>query len=194
MGLVFFDFDGTLTTRDTILPLGLFLARKGPDKYKKISLLALRLILLKLRLITNHAFKARFCELLLKNESEEATATAARIFVQDYVQGILRKPVVERLLNHVQKGDEVYLVSSNFGFVLRALRGKWPLNGVVATEAEVDGGRFTGRIAGRSCEGKAKLARVVSRFGEPRVREATAYGDSRGDRELLGFVKNANWV
>lgn len=194
MSLVFFDFDGTLTTRDTILPLGLFLARKGPNKYKKMSLLILHLIMLKLRLITNHALKVRFCELLMKNESEEVIEKAAWTFVQDYVREILRKPVVERLLNHVQKGDEVYLVSSNFGFVLRGLRGKWALSGVVATEAEVDGGRFTGRIAGRSCEGKAKLARVVSCFGEPRVRAATAYGDSRGDHELLSFVKNANWV
>jgi HAD superfamily phosphoserine phosphatase-like hydrolase len=125
---------------------------------------------------------------------EEAIRKDASTFVEDYVDGILRKQVVEKLNNHIQKGDEVYLLSSNFGFVLRLMQRMWGLSGVIATEVEIDSGRFTGRILGRSCEGKEKLARAVNCLGEDSVRASTAYGDSRGDYELLNFVKNANWV
>lgn len=192
--LVFFDFDGTLTAQDTILPLGLFLARTRPNRSVKVSQLFFYLAMLKLRFITNHGFKERFCKLLLKGQLEESIAKTVEDFMRDYVERSLKGPIVEALLCHVRNGDEVYLVSSNFSFLLCHLQTMWALSGIVATEAECTDGRYTGRIAGRSCDGREKLVRTVGLFGEEKVRAATAYGDSVGDRELLTFVKCSNWV
>lgn len=194
MSLVFFDFDGTLTTRDTILPLGFLLARAGSRKYTKVMLLMFYLALLKLRAITNHKFKERFCSLLLKDRPEDEVANLAVTFASHYIPKVSNAPVVDLLIKHARSGDQVYLVSSNFGFALSPLKKIWPVSGVVSTEAECVGGRYTGRILGRSCDGKEKLDRVLGLFGQKEVRGATAYGDSRSDRYLLGFVTRAVWV
>ncbi len=194
MSLVFFDFDGTLTTRDTILPLGLALARTAPNRYSKVCFMALYLGMLKLRIITNHGFKERFCALLLKGRPKEEVARVASIFIRDYVRRVFKRPIVEALIEHTRRGDEVYLVSSNFSFALSPLQDIWPLRGVVCTEAECLDGRFTGRVVGRSCDGEEKLERVVNLFGEGRIKSATAYGDSRSDHHLLDFVSQAVWV
>ena len=194
MSLVFFDFDGTLTRRDTILPFGFFLARAKPKKYLEMVHLVLLMIFLKLRILSNHEFKEKFCSSFLRGESEKEIEDLSRIFADRYLKGILNWPVVEALRNHQQRGDEVYLVSSNFTFLLRPLQQTWTSSGVIATDPEIKAGRFTGRISGRACDGPEKLSRVLARFGRERVREATAYGDSRSDRHLLSYVKKAVWV
>jgi phosphatidylglycerophosphatase C len=194
MRLVFFDFDGTLTTRDTILPLGLFLARSQSTRSLRAARLAGALLLLKLRVLSNHAFKEAFCRCLLTGESEERIEHLSREFATRYVQGILRTPVVRMLGEHRRAGDEVYVVSSNFRFLLRQLPPSLETDGVIATEPEMIDGRYTGRLAGPACAGPNKLARLLARFGRERVKQAVAYGDSEDDRQLLEFVKTSVWV
>jgi len=194
MSLVFFDFDGTLTKRDTILPFGFWLARsKSKTRFRMAALLFL-MGLLKFRFLSNHQFKEKFCRLLLKGESEKRVDELSLAFLANYVERSLNSSVVSVLLEHQEKGDVVYLVSSNFTFLLRPLQTRWNSSGVIATDLEVEAGRFTGQIHGRACDGAEKLARVIELFGKDLVKEATAYGDSRGDRPLLDFVKTAVWV
>jgi phosphatidylglycerophosphatase C len=194
MSLVFFDFDGTLTKRDTLLSLGLFLARTKPNRFRKTAYIVFMFGLLKSRVITNDRFKRGFCRVLLSGESGKELKTRCRRFTDEYVQHVINQSVLEILQKHRRQGDDVYLVSSNFSFVLQPLQKMWSTSGVLATEAEVEGGRFTGRLLGRSCDAQEKLDRVLQCFDRDSVREATAYGDSRGDRQLLAFVRNAVWV
>jgi phosphatidylglycerophosphatase C len=194
MSLAFFDFDGTLTTEDTILPLGLYLTQMKSRRYVAAAGLFVLMALLKGRVISNDRFKRLFCELLLKGETSDSVDRLCRSFAAQYVQRILNEQIVKRLREHCRAGDEVYIVTSNFGFVLHALAQHLPADGVIATEPDVESGRYTGRLRGVTCDGAEKLTRVVARFGPDRVRQAAAYGDSRGDRPLLEFVKTAVWV
>ena len=194
MSLVFFDFDGTLTRRDSILPFGMFVAPTRPPKHLTIARLLLLSALLRSRVISNHVFKERLCALLLKGESEAAMDRIALAFAETHLMNMLNDPIVDELHRHREQRDDVYFVSSNFSLVLRPFEKLWNAQGVIATEPEVIGGRFTGRISGRACDGEEKLSRVLAAFGEDRVRSATAYGDSRGDRPLLAYVKRAIWV
>ncbi len=194
MSLVFFDFDGTLTTRDTIVPLGLFLASTRAGRVGVIIRLMWLVTLMKVRLLTNHAFKARFCDLFLKGETTDRIKELSHVFARDCISPILNAETLEELRRHSQRGDEVYVVSSNFDFVLHALNELMRVRGIIATEPEVAAGRYTGRLLGPACVGPEKLARVLAQFERDRVEEAVAYGDSRDDRQLLGFVKTAIWV
>jgi phosphatidylglycerophosphatase C len=194
MSLVFFDFDRTLTRRDSILPFGMFVASARPSKHSKTARLLLLLLLVKSRMISSHLFKQQLCTLLLQGESEAAMDRIACAFAETHLIHMLNDPIVDALRRHREQHDDVYLVSSNFSLVMRPFETLWNMQGVIATEPEVLHGRFTGRISGRTCDGEEKLARVLAAFGEERVRSATAYGDSRGDRPLLGYVRRAIWV
>lgn len=194
MKLVFFDFDGTLTSRDTILPLCLFLGRKRGASAPKIGRVFAALMLLKLRILSNHRFKEEFCRRLLAGETRDRVDALAGSFATEHVAAILRPRVVRILHEHRQNGDEVYIVSSNFDFVLRPLLLALNVNGVFATEAEIADGRYTGRLLRPACAGLVKLSRVIETFGADRVREAVAYGDSADDRQLLKFVATPVWI
>src|SRR5262245_14865794 len=136
MSLVFFDFDGTLTTRDSLWPFGLYLAHAKPNRRTRIAHLALLMICLKSRLLSNHQFKKSFCRSLLTGESDKNIEDFSRMFTVCYLEGVLNMAVVEALRIHQQKGDEVYLVSSNFAFLLRPLQQAWNSSGVIATDPE----------------------------------------------------------
>ena len=65
---------------------------------------------------------------------------------------------------------------------------------MLCTELEVgEGDRLTGRMVGGNCRGQAKADRVVARFGTGTLL-AYAYGNSRGDRELLALAAQPVWV
>jgi phosphatidylglycerophosphatase C len=192
--LALFDFDGTLTTRDTIWPLAICLSEGQRKGYLKRFLLGVALLKLKLGLISNHSFKERFLRLLVEGESEERIKAVAQSFHRTQLDRILNRNVLQRLLSHTAVDDDVYLVSSNFDFFLRPLQQEWNVRGIFATDTEVLDGKFTGRILGRACDGKEKLDRVLACLGERRTREAIAYGDSRSDSFLLDYVKTGHWV
>jgi phosphatidylglycerophosphatase C len=195
LNLVFFDFDGTLTTRDTVLPFGMYLIRKCHARsVRKTACLFILLAGLKVRMLSNHGFKQRFCALLLRGASEQEVNLLSSGFANDFVTRVLNPPVVEAMRRHQRSGDEVYLLSSNFSFVLRPLHESWRSRGIIATEVESHNGRFTGKIVGRACDGREKLFRALALFGSDNLRAATAYGDSRSDRYIMEFVRKAFWV
>lgn len=95
-----------------------------------------------------------------------------------------------RLLEwHRRRGDLVFLVSSSPHELIDRLGDVFAADGVVATDAEVSDGRYTGRI-GRLCQGPAK-AEAVRELAETHgidLRHSYAYGDSMGDLQMLALV------
>ena len=192
--LVFFDFDCTLTIRDTIWPFTTFLLKQNRRGYT-VRLAAVCLSgLLKFHLIPNEYFKKGLAALLLRGKSAQEMDLIAERFHDAYLERILNRTVVESLVEHIAHSDEIYIVSSNFDFFLKPVQRKWNLAGIIATRTEVLNGVFTGRIVGNACHGKEKVARVIEGFGPTIIKEAVAYGDSASDAFLLDSVKDGYWV
>jgi phosphatidylglycerophosphatase C len=192
--LAFFDFDGTLTTQDTLWPFASFLSDgRGLWGATRTGVYS-AFLQLKLRLRSNHSFKKHLLPLLVQDESQARIELLTQQFHDTNVEPMLNRDVLQALSRHTASGDHVYLVSSNFDFFLRPFAERWGLQGVIATQTEVREGKFTGRILGSTCHGKEKLARVLGCFDEARIRSAAAYGDSPSDAYLMNFVKTAHWV
>ena len=63
---------------------------------------------------------------------------------------------------------------------------------VLATELEVDtNGRFTGKLATPKCYGPEKASRLRQHYQIERI--LAAYGDTRGDREMLALAEQAHF-
>jgi phosphatidylglycerophosphatase C len=191
--LVFFDFDCTLTIRDTIWPFTTFLLKQNRRGYP-VRLAALCLSGLLGHVIPNEYFKRGLAALLLRGRSAQEMDLIAERFHDAYLEKILNRTAVESLVEHIAHGDEIYILSSNFDFFLKPLQKKWNLAGIIATRTEVLNGVFTGRILGNACHGKEKVARVIECFGPTIIKEAVAYGDSASDAFLLDSVKDGYWV
>jgi phosphatidylglycerophosphatase C len=192
-----FDVDGTLTRRDCVVPflwrlgaarLVLGLARRAPAV---VSALARRDRDRLKELATAVAFRGR---------SVAAVERVAAAF-GDEIERWLRDDTAARLAWHRKQGHLVVLVSASYGLYLDVLGRTLGVDAVLATRLASDGATFTGMLVGRNCRGPEKLRRLdewlATRDGVDGGRQGVvlwAYGDSAGDRELLGAADHPVWA
>jgi len=187
MNLVFFDFDGTLTKKDTLWPLAIFYAQKT-RKWLALFYFFFILILFKLRLVKNDLIKRAFLQFFIRGKTLEQVESVGREFVNQKLQPLLNQNVLMRFQGHLKNGDWVFIVSSNFDFLVKLLQEKWGFCGMIATVSENKDGRYTGRIAGKVVRGGEKLTQLKRRFSLKEIETAIAYGDEESDRFILEAV------
>ncbi|HET6665090.1 MAG TPA: HAD-IB family hydrolase [Acidimicrobiales bacterium] len=186
-----FDFDGTLTPRDTLLP---FLRRTcGNWSTGRASVLAAR------RARGRDAFKVALIGELFRGWSAERLESHGRAYVPALL-GALRPESRERLAWHRRQGHAVVIVSASLGAYLRPLADRLELDAALALELVADAaGTLTGQVVGGlNTRGTEKVARLEawlnSRFGPGAAVELWAYGDSSGDDELLAIADHPTWI
>ena len=64
---------------------------------------------------------------------------------------------------------------------------------VIGTMIESKDGRLSGRFLTKNCYGREKVNRLLQLFPERKDYWLTAYGDSRGDYELLDFANEGHY-
>jgi phosphatidylglycerophosphatase C len=192
-----FDFDGTLTRADSVVP---FLVRLGGRRK-----LALRLARRAPSLVVAVARRDRDRVKALATEAVFRGVPRARVDALALEHGReiavngLRDDVVARLGWHVAQGHRVVIVSAAYEPYVRVVAGALGVSDVVATRLGVgDADRCTGVLEGANCRAAEKVHRLeqwLSARGLARSDVALwAYGDSSGDRELLAYADHPVWV
>ena len=69
-----------------------------------------------------------------------------------------------------------------------------PLLKVLGTKIEVVDGHLTGRFLTPNCYGQEKVRRILALYPDRSEYHLTAFGDSRGDREMLAFADEAHLI
>ena len=191
-----FDFDGTLTRRDTLLP---FLVRGLGWPRFLLALLACSpwLAGYALRLVRNDVAKARLLRATLAGRSlEEMQAWTTEWLAKDF-DGQLREWTMARLAWHKAEGHCCVIVSASPDVYLKRVAAQLGFDGLVCTQMEINGGRLTGAMQTPNCHGEQKMLRLsawlTGRFGEPALASLTlyAYGDTSGDKPMLRMARHA---
>lgn len=189
-GVAAFDFDGTLTRRDTLLP---FLRRACGVRPIVRAAIAAR------GAQGRDALKLALIGGLFRGWPAERLESLGRAYVPALLAA-LRPGSVDRLDWHRRRGHHVVIVSASLGAYLRPLAERLELDGVLAVELVADaGGTLTGEVVGGiNNRGPEKVARLRAwldeRFGRATEVDLWAYGDSSGDAELLAIADHPTWV
>lgn len=181
------DLDGTLTRRDTLLP---FLCRASGRCRTYHALLAQSLLLLRspARGTSRDHAKEALLSRLLRGKKVVVLEKAAEAFAAEVVSRGMRPEMIERINAHRRAGHELVIVSASPEIYVRQLARELRIDTVLATRLEVDEhGCLTGRLEGSNCRGPEKVVRLRGWLG-PDMTLAWAYGNSRGDRELLALA------
>jgi len=86
---------------------------------------------------------------------------------------------------HVAAGDHVVVLSASPQEVVEAVAERLGAHSGIGTVAEVQDGRYTGRLDGPFCHGLGKLERLGAVLGQINLAHATAYADSTSDIPVL---------
>jgi phosphatidylglycerophosphatase C len=184
-----FDFDGTLTRRDTLLP---FLRRTRGASRTSIAMLANSLVLAR-GMVTGgeerDMAKAAVLRRLLAGHDVEDLRAAADVFADVVIKRGLRPSVLERVQSHASEGHELVIVTASPELYVAPIGERLGFDAVLGTRLETDGnGRLTGRLQGRNCRGAEKVERLRAWLGSDGDVTVYAYGDSSGDRQLWEFA------
>lgn len=187
MNIAFFDFDGTITRRDSF---ALFLRHiLGQKFYVKLAQNLHILLLYKLGFVSNSRAKESVLHSCLRGISEgELQAHCAKFL--PILDGICKDSALARIVWHKEQGDRVVLVSASFEEYLGVWVRKIGIE-VIATKMEVQGGKLTGKLATPNCYGAQKVARIRAQIDLAQFDEIYAYGDTRGDKEMLEIAQHA---
>ena len=179
-----FDVDGTLLRGDC-----LWLAARRAKGLAGQLLAALAclpwLIGWQLRLLSTGRFKQQtiaafgVCEAV--NRAETAGGGG---WLLGELRGQLRPEALQRLRWHQQRGDRVLLCSASPRLLLQPL-ADWLGVELLCTELEQAQGQWRPKLSSPNCKGPEKMRRLERHLGPLDGLTIEAYGDSKGDRELL---------
>lgn len=182
--LAVFDFDGTITRSDSLLPF-LRSAVGANCFFLNAGWIAFWVCAYRLRIVSRQFAKERVLARYLRGTSDEQLQEMASRFVEAWIPQAIRPAALSKLVEHLHNRDRVVIVSASPELYL----GLWARSlgqiEVLATQLEFDSRRrFTGRILGRNCRGEEKVRRLLSAIPDYQDYHVIVYGDSSGDRNL----------
>lgn len=187
-----FDFDGTLTCRDSLLEFIRYVAG-GWRLLFWIASHAHLLAMMKAGMYSNHRLKEMLCARMFGGMAEEELRAAAESFAARRA-GIIRPGAMDAVERALDDGATVCVVSASASLWVKPFFGAlrdWIV--FLTTEMEVCEGKITGRFSGSNCYGQEKVNRIRERFPDRENYVLIAYGDSRGDREMLAYADEAHF-
>jgi HAD superfamily hydrolase (TIGR01490 family) len=185
--IVAFDFDGTITTKDTLL---LFIGfAKGKTKLYFGFLLHLPLLLAyKLKLYPNQKLKQRIFSYFFKGTDWHTFNKTCEDFSIKY-QNIIRPKAVDAISKYIENNYDSVIVSASIKNWVEPFARQLKIPNVLCTELEIDNNNLlTGRFSTPNCYGPEKVKRLMVKYPAREKDYLIAYGDSKGDKELLEFA------
>jgi len=184
--LALFDFDGTVTSKDSFLDLSVHILGKC-----RFYLMCLKLfpfiVLYFLKIVSGKKLKEMFLTRMIKGMSEKEFDSIVCEYTEAKMPGILKNSALIAIKTHRDRGDETVLVSASGEQWLKHFARN---NGMelIATKLEAVNGTFTGKIEGENCYGPEKVRRIREIYDPASFEHIFAYGDSEGDRDMLGIA------
>ena len=186
MQLALFDFDGTITTNDSLIKFIRFVV--GDAKFA-IGMIALSPMLTayKLKLIPNYKAKQQMLSYFIKGMTEEKFKEVGEEYSLNHIDTILRPKAMEKIAWHKEQGHKIVIVSASIECWLKAWCDNHGLD-LISTKLEIKDGIVSGKFLTKNCYGIEKALRVKDKYNLDNYDYIYAYGDSRGDNELLALA------
>lgn len=185
--VVAFDFDGTLTVRDSFIA---FLKwRSGKRRYLTgfVRLIPAALAYLVHR--DRGRIKAAAVREYLKGTPREQLEAEAREFAELFSRSLLRPDAVEVWKRWRNDHVRLVIVTASPDLTVAPFARGLGADALLGTQLAFDAqGRVAGAFATPNCRGPEKVARLKAAFG-PDVQLKAAYGDTSGDREMLAMAE-----
>ncbi len=186
MKIIFFDFDGTITNRNSLPDFIKFAV--GKKKYY-IGLLKLSPMLLQylLKIISNSTAKENLIKYFFRGWDATTFCDLGNTYAKQYLNRIVREEALMKIKEYNRNADKVVVVSASLEFWLQAWCKENKVD-LIATKLEVVNNVITGKFATKNCYGPEKVSRIKREYNLEKYDSICAYGDSSGDKEMLAIA------
>lgn len=188
-----FDFDGTITSKDTFIEFIKFVKGKS-CLYFGFLMFTPILVAFKLHLYPNWKAKEKIFKYFFKGTAYNDFAKYGEDFA-DVAEKFIRTETFDKIEYHKNASHSIYVVSASIYEWVAPWCKKHGIENVIATRIEVDDkGFITGNFSTHNCYGKEKVNRFLEI--EPKRNEyfLFVYGDSKGDNDLMELADKSELI
>lgn len=192
MSLALFDLDNTLLGGDSDYLWGRFLVEQGivdGVNYERENLRFYK------EYVAGTLDIYEFLRFQLRPLAQHDTDTLHRWreqYLARMIDPIILPAARALLTEHRRKGDTLVIITATNRFITGPIAERLGVVHLLATEPEVENGRYTGRVTGTPCFREGKVVRLrqwLERQGET-LEGSWFYSDSHNDLPLLEMVSN----
>lgn len=186
-----FDFDGTLTRKDALIPFFKFLTSPS----RTYLLLGSRLpwfIGFAVGIVSRQQAKEAALDAFIKGMKRDELLEIGTRFAEGRLNDLIIPNALQKLRWHQAQGHRCILISATLDVFLEPWAEKMQFDDLISSQVAFDSkGIATGRLTGLNCWGPEKVRRLLKVVGPKEHFELYAYGDSRGDKELLQLADHS---
>lgn len=188
MNLALFDFDGTLTTRETFPA---FLHYAAPRLRLVVGRVVLAPLVIGYRLgwLDGVSVRARITSFAFRGMPEARLRALGESFARDVLPGLMRPDMMARLRQHQAQGDAVMVVSGAYDTYLAPWCAAHGVD-LACSRLEARDGAMTGRYLGAQCVGEEKVRRIRAEHDLSTYASIHAYGDTPEDEAMLALAQH----
>lgn len=188
-----FDFDGTITTKDTFPEFIRYTAGNLSFFTGFLHFLP-QLVAYKVHIYPNWKVKEKIFAHFFQGMTERRFEALCQSFFQAKGKKILKKEACVAIQKHKDQGDTVLIVSANIRNWIVPFGKFLGVHGIISTEVAVDSSNcLTGKFSTPNCYGKEKVNRIKQMYPDYGDYTWIAYGDSGGDKEMLDFADERHY-
>lgn len=181
--LALFDFDGTLTWKDTLIELIKFIHGKQ-HFYTGILKLAPYLFLFKIKVLPNWKVKEKVLIHFFKGMPYDLFQDHCNRFAMEIIPTLMRKDALTALEKLQSMGTRIIIVSASSENWILPWSNHLKIE-CIASKMEIEGGALTGKLSGKNCYGTEKVSRIKETTDLSKYSVIYAFGDSKGDLPML---------
>jgi HAD superfamily hydrolase (TIGR01490 family) len=184
-----FDFDKTITTRDTFVPF-LFFAFGFFRTCKAFLTLAPEAVFVIIGISNRNRFKEKLIKYLFYGQSVTQLRQKS-IKYTSQLNKLYRPQALKAISWHKKQGHRCIMVSASLDLYLNIVSEKLGFNDLVCTQLSYIENIYDGNLIRGNCRDKNKVLLLEDLLGALNRYEIYAYGDSDGDTELLAIADYA---
>lgn len=184
--IAFFDFDGTITTHDTMLELARFTA--GDLRFfVGMAAIAPWLVAMKLSLVSKKSAKEKLLRYFFGGMPIAAFDKKCMEFTTQRLPALIKQEAMDAIDAHRATETPIVVVSASAeNWVAPWCRE----NNIqcIASRLELVDEKVTGKLSGENCNGIEKVSRIKECFNLADYSYVYCYGDTSGDTNMLAIA------
>ncbi len=191
MKLALFDLDGTITFRDTFVDFVRFTFGWKELVHGMIRLRSANAAFY-FGVLNGTSLKEKYLDHFFKGWPKQRLEQYGRDYAVNVLPNIVKPDARKRIKWHEDRGHRVIVVTASINAWIDA----WSIVNdleLISSRIEFRDGFVTGRLSTPNCNGREKVRRIKERVDISSYETIYAYGNSRGDIEMLALADEKHY-
>ncbi|MEM6763862.1 MAG: HAD-IB family hydrolase [Bacteroidota bacterium] len=191
MKLVLFDFDGTITQKDTLFEF--FRFTHGKDRFIGGLILNVHILFLAwLRLYPRSMAKQKLLNHFYKGWTREDLFDAGKLYFHKVIHFITYEDAMKQLKAYLDDEARIIVVSASLDVWVKPFCDYYDIE-CIGTRLQYNAGIYEGSFATPNCNGKEKVKRIKEMVDISQYEPVIAYGNSSGDKAMLALADEKHY-